>query len=42
MSYITKYNENILREKIEEKYFPKLLDIRQVVIKRLKTLVNLN
>lgn len=35
--YITKYNENILREKIEEKYFPKLLDIRQVVIKRLKT-----
>lgn len=36
-AYITKYNENILKEKIEEKYFPKQLDIRQVVVKRWKT-----
>lgn len=36
-AYITKYDENILKRKIEEKYFPKQLDIRQVVVKRWKT-----
>ena len=35
--YITRGNANILIDKIEEKYLPQLLDIRQVVIKRLKT-----
>lgn len=36
-SYITKYNENILRDRIEQKYFPSLLDIREVVVQRWKT-----
>ena len=36
-AYITKYNENNVKNKIEEKYFPKQFDIEQVVVKRWKT-----